>query len=380
MRTLIRKELKIMFKEKGTFFWLIGLPIIFIVLFASIFGNSDQTLTIHYLDQDRSALSKTFIKQIEKMKGFKLQEETSKPMEEQVQDIKNGKLSSLVVIPRGFEKKMKSGIHTQILLYRDVTSDQTVASIRAILQNMSSQYREIKLQDSLLAMGKTKAEVTKTLQSPISIKEISQHSTKVDIITQVIPGFTVMFVFFIMINMIQRFFKEKDSGMIARLQSTAINPIHYLLGMWIPFVIAVLVQCTTLISFGYFVYDLKLGNVLAIMLLVLCLSLCGTGIGLAVTFLISGENQGVVLAQLFSMGTAMVAGLWMPIELLPSFAQMIGKFTPQYWAQQGFQDVMLRGADISDIWISLMILIAYGLVGLIIALICFPRFIRSATN
>lgn len=37
-----RKEIQLLLKEKGTFFWLILMPIIFIVVFASVFGNSGE--------------------------------------------------------------------------------------------------------------------------------------------------------------------------------------------------------------------------------------------------------------------------------------------------------------------------------------------------
>lgn len=52
---------------------------------------------------------------------------------------------------------------------------------------------------------------------------------------------------------------------------------------------------------------------------------------------VRGENQGFALTQVFAMGGAVLAGLWFPFELLPSFAQAIGKFTPQYWEQTGLQ-------------------------------------------
>ena len=69
------------------------------------------------------------------------------------------------------------------------------------------------------------------------------------------------------------------------------------------------------------------------------------GLGLAMAVSVRGENQGLELTQVFAMGGAVLAGLWFPFELLPSFAQAIGKFTPQYWAQTGLQDIMVRGSD-----------------------------------
>jgi ABC-2 type transport system permease protein len=118
----------------------------------------------------------------------------------------------------------------------------------------------------------------------------------------------------------------------------------------------------------------------AIALLVLCLGICGTGIGLAVSLLIRGENQGRGITMLISLGGAAVGGVWLPTELMPHAVQVIGHFTPQYWAQQGFQDVMIRGAHITTVWPSAGVLLAFGAAGLLVAWLRFGHFIKAAQN
>lgn len=201
-----------------------------------------------------------------------------------------------------------------------------------------------------------------------------------NVIEQIVPGYMVMFVFFIWISMVNRFQTERDSGMVARLRSTPMKPPLYLVGMWLPSAISVLVQCTVLLSFGYFVYDVHLGNVGAVSLIVLCLTLCGTGLGLGLSLIVKSFNQGLAITQVFALGGAMVAGLWFPLDMMPEFVQTIGKFTPQYWAQTGLQDVMVRGAHTGDVWLTLVILLAFAAGGLLIALWRYKHFLRSATN
>ncbi|QDI92289.1 hypothetical protein EPH95_14745 [Salicibibacter halophilus] len=68
----------------------------------------------------------------------------------------------------------------------------------------------------------------------------------------------------------------------------------------------------------------------------------------------------------------------MPTEFLPEFMQTMGLFLPQYWAQQGFLEVMMYGGGIMDIFMHVGILLGYALLGLAIAILGYRRFLAAA--
>lgn len=380
MIAMVIKELKLMAREKGNFFFLILMPLIFIVVFGSIFNQANsQTLTVSVHDLDQTAASKALIKQIDTIKGFKVTQENHTSVANQVKQIKAGKLSSLVVIDRGFNTGLQNG-KANLHFYSDAAESSETAPIQAVLKNIVTGYQQQKLAHVLQAHGETEAQIKQTLMAPIQIQSVTENSKHVDFMSQIVPGYTVMFVFFIMNSMVRRFFQEKDSGMIARLQSTPLSPISYLIGMWVPAFLSVIIQCTVLLATGYFFYHLHLGSPLAVTLIVLCLALCGTGLGLCLALVVRSENQGLGITQLLTLGGAIVAGLWFPSDMLPSFAQKIGYFTPQYWAMTSLQDVMIRGYGLSQIWLSLLVLLLIGLAGLAVALLRFKPFLRAAAH
>ena len=381
IKNIVRKEILLVLKEKGTFFWLILLPILFILLFASIFGSVGSTsITVQYLDQDHSTASQNFVASLKKIQGFTVKSDTAASQDAQIEQIKNGKLSSLLVIPQGFGASLDSNRQAEIELYQDASESSVVAPIQAVLQNISEKYKEGKITAVLASKGLNTSQVQEVLTPPIQLHNIKENATKANMITQVVPGYTVMFVFFVIITMVRRFIKDKESGMLSRLRSTPMKPFQYLIGMWIPNMMIVLIQSTVLLGFGRIAYHLNLGDFMAIVSIVAALAVCATGIGLALSLFVKSENQGVAFTQLITMGGAALGGLWVPYEFLPKFAQTMGRFTPQYWAQEGFQKVMLHGAHFTDIWPSLLVLIAFGIAGLAAAVLRFKAFILSATN
>jgi ABC-2 type transport system permease protein len=286
-----------------------------------------------------------------------------------------------LVIPQGFSDDIAGadGKQASVQFYSDAASN-TASAVRAALENISNDMREAKIDGALKTAGENDAQREITLAPPLRIDDKPQNAEANSTIAQVVPGYTVMFVFYVIISMIRRFLGDKTSGMTARLRTTRLAPLHYLLGMWLAYMVVALAQCAVLLGFGHFAYGLELGNLLATSVLVVVLALCGTGIGLALCMLARGENQGMAFTQLIAMGGAVLGGLWFPAELMPKTMQAISHYIPQYWAQNAFQDIMLRGADLGAILPALGVLIAFALGGLIVALLRFRGFMKSAMS
>lgn len=375
-----RKEIQLLLKEKGTFFWLILMPIIFIVVFASVFGNmGNSSITLNYVDQDQSPASKAIVASLAKVQGFQLKEDTERTLDQQITSIRDGKQSSLLLIPQGFEASMKSGKDpAEITLYRDENDNTSTAPIKALLGRIVDEQRQVNAAEQLAAKGIQGEEMKRIFTPPFVVKEQMENVVPVDMVSQVVPGYTVMFVFFIIISMVRRFIRDKESGMTARLCSTPMKPLSYLIGMWVPYIIVVLFQSAVLLLFGHFVYGMQLGDVFAIALVVAALGICVTGLGLFISLIAKGENQGLAITQLIALGGAMIGGLWFPHEMMPKFMQTIGQLLPQYWAQDALKRIISHGAHVQDVWLNAVILLGIGIAALVLAWVQYPRFMKQS--
>src|SRR5699024_6400211 len=83
---------------------------------------------------------------------------------------------------------------------------------------------------------------------------------KEEIINKSVPGYTVMFVFFIMISMCYSFLDDRNKGMVARLASTPLSPYAYLMGKWGVYIAIVLIQTSCLMLLGRVVYQIPLAQ------------------------------------------------------------------------------------------------------------------------
>jgi ABC-2 type transport system permease protein len=205
-------------------------------------------------------------------------------------------------------------------------------------------------------------------------------ATSEQVIMSIVPGYVVMFVFFIMISMVNVFIKDRDTGMTSRLASTPIQSYVYLLGKWLPFMCVVLIQIVVLFLFGRLVYDVPLGEPITLLILSLVITFTVTAIGLAMSLLVNTENMGIAITQIIALGGAMLGGLWVPLEIMPEFMQTIALFLPQYWAHQSFQDAMAGTTQVTELMQTLAILFAIGLAAFIIAMIRYPYFLKKSVS
>ncbi|MEN2467695.1 ABC transporter permease [Ornithinibacillus sp. FSL M8-0202] len=198
------------------------------------------------------------------------------------------------------------------------------------------------------------------------------------VIISIVPGYTVMFVFFIMISMTESFIKDRNMGMIARISSTPLSPYLYLLGKWIPYMYIVSIQIAILLLFGKLVYDVPLEQPVQLSILAIALTFMVTGLGLLLAVVVKTNNMGIALTQVIALGGALLGGLWVPVDMMPDFLQILSRFLPQYWAHQAFQDAMTGTLQIGEFIQASLILVGVGIVGFVIAILCFPIVLKRA--
>ncbi len=207
-----------------------------------------------------------------------------------------------------------------------------------------------------------------------------EEQMKAEVIASIVPGYTVMFVFFIIISMGTSFINDRDTGWIARLASTPLPPLKYLIGKWLTFSLIVLIQIIVLQTFGKVVYTIPIEQPIFLVILAIALTLCTTGIGLAISVIIRTNNMGIAVTQIIALVGALIGGLWIPFDMMPAFLQKIGTVTPQYWAHDGFKQAMTGTLSFNDLFRSLGVLLGYGILGLVVSFVSYPAFLQRAKN
>lgn len=378
MGAIFIKELKKILKDKATIFGLLLLPIVLIFVFGNILDDATNEIEVHYVDEDQTNTSKNYLKEITNGETFKLVEEKNK--KEAIQKIKEGDLSSFVFIPKGFKEKAKKEEQIEIEIHYDGIQMESAGVVKGLVNASGVKLRELKIVGKLGEYVQNKKELEQITSFPIIVKEKEYSSQDIHMMTRMIPSYMIFFLFFMILNMSKGFVKDKETGMLSRLHTTPMKISHYLLGMMFAYGVLMMFQIVSMLLFGNMIYDISMGNVLYISLLSLLTVLCVSSIGLFVSMVSKNEQMANAISQAFALIGAIMGGVLIPIDLMPSFIQKISVFIPQYWAQKGYLDIMTRDVPLIELIHTFAMLLIYSLAFILMARLSFKAFMKKATH
>ncbi len=158
---------------------------------------------------------------------------------------------------------------------------------------------------------------------------------------EIIPGYTVLFVFFLVNIMARSFIQERALGTLRRLRIAPIRPTSVLLGKTVPFLLVSLIQTVLLFGFGRLIF-MDLGSKPWLLLpVIFCTSLAATSLGLLVATIVRTESQVSAYANFVVIIMAGISGCFMPRDWLPELMQNISLGTPHAWALIGYKQILV---------------------------------------
>jgi ABC-2 type transport system permease protein len=150
--------------------------------------------------------------------------------------------------------------------------------------------------------------------------------------------------------------EERVAGTWQRLLATPARKVEIVLGYLFGFFINGWAQMGILIVATRLVFGVSWGNPLGLIVLTSVFILTATALGLAIAGIVKTPQQQSAAANIGAVVTSMVAGIYWPYEMMPSFMQKIGLLMPQYWAMRGYQELLARGGSLTTMGTPLLIL------------------------
>lgn len=110
-------EWKTIIKKPSIILWTLGVPLAIFILYAAIFGDGVlRELPIAILDQDKTAVSRELIRQIDANSTLDFTKEVNTE-NEGLKQIQTSHVFGLVIIPSNFEKDISRGRNVNVVLY-----------------------------------------------------------------------------------------------------------------------------------------------------------------------------------------------------------------------------------------------------------------------
>ncbi|HSB66834.1 MAG TPA: ABC transporter permease [Anaerolineales bacterium] len=392
------KDLKILFKDRGTLFQLFLLPLLFIIVFSGALGaiSEGQVVTlpaVALVDLDGGPMAQGIIKDLTAGGDFNLQ---TYPQAEALTLLDANKVIGLLTIPSGFTDRVQQSQPTTLSLSISTKADpQQVEALRLVLVSVAANMTlESQIVVSLTQMGEMQASapaeyqvfdtervlaqahaqfenaqvrpLIKVVQS--TPQQPTEQASTTDLSQSAVPGFTVLFVFLTAQTTAQSIFEEKKIGSFRRLVAAPISKAELLIGKILPNFITALLQIVVIFAFGSL--GMRLMGLtplpiekapLGVAVIAVVLALCSCAFGIAIASIARTENQIAGLSTLLLWGMGLLGGSLVPLFILDRFLGPIPMVVPHYWANRAFADLLIRGLGTASVTVDVAVLFGFSI-------------------
>ena len=246
-----------------------------------------------------------------------------------------------------------------------------------------------KIVENMLAFsaGEIKPLIDKTIEEsagklpPIKESFAGEHRTEINptAIQNIVPGFILFAMFFIVIPLAASIINEKSEGAFQRLRTLPVGFTVILGSKVLIYFMVCLVQFMLMMIVGLWIFPdflglprLQLGNNTgAILFATAASSLAAIGFGILV-----GSASGTI-AQASLFGSVMVvllgviSGTFLPIYVMPEFIQSLSLLSPMRWGIDNYLDVFIRGGGILMILPRSILLFMFFLLAMTVSIYIF---------
>ena len=369
--------------DRRTFAFVLVMPLLMILIFGYTFGGDVQGIALEMVNED-TGIPQGSLPQLPD--GLFLANDITENLNEEIlsihinsdsadarQCVHDGKAWVAIVYPENFTQNFLTAVlqpgtipQPTIELYLDGTNPTIVA---AVLKEITGA-----IQNTLSELSAT-LNITET-SMPITVEQVYVYgggeTRFIDYFAPGVVSFAIMMVT-TMITIIL-FVNERRNGTLQRLLVTPASEAEIVVGYALAFAVIGIIQSIVVLLAAIVLFDIAIvGNILLALLVILLLAFGHQGLGILLSAGAKNELQAIQFIPLILFPSILLAGLFWPIESIPSYLQPLSYIIPLRYGIDAERAIMLRGWGFGEIWIDLLALVLFAVLTLSASVLLLKR-------
>ena len=290
--------------------------------------------------------------------------------------VKNGEINGGIVIPSNFTESILTGHQGTIIIVTDDSNPQMAQTIQAVLKSVFDQMGTMLAQQNVMGLNSSvNYNSSLSIVKPYTVTTEGIVTGKTSYFDFIAPGIIAMTVMMsVMTGLPAAISQEKEVGTLDGMMVAPINRLSVILGKTLAQTARGLLQGAIILALAVGVFGVTIhGNILLVFGLLLLGVFSFVGLGIVLTSFAKDQETATMMMTTIMFPMMFLGGVFFPIQQMPWFMQGISSFLPLTYISDAMRKVMVLGADIPAISTDLIILIAFGVVMIAIALPVFRR-------
>lgn len=386
---IAQKDLRIFLKDRFAVAFAALFPVLFILLFSLVFPSatsSDNTLELTVASQEGPAgLSHRIINGLSQPGGVTIKE---MDYQQALSAVNSRKLDGFLAFPADFTQGALTGSGTTLTIVADPTATNTRAALAGLADGIAAQFGSTQVvvksaialtEAKQLASGSNQPPDLSAVQGIIAAAASGQggssSASQLTFTTEslgpikeppssnwILPGYLVMFVFFVSALGAETIVAERETQTLERLLTSGARRSSMLAGKFLYSFTKGLCQVVLLWAVGIGVFKVEIGvSPAAVVVLSILTVLMASAFGIMLAALVKTRRSAAAIGVTLSIALAPLGGCWWPLFITPKWMQFIGHITPHAWATTAFDKLLVFGAGFRDVVPEMLALAAFAM-------------------
>lgn len=358
---VVLKELRQMRRDRITLAMIVGIPVMQLVLFGYAINLNLRGLAAGIADQANTAGSRAAVMDM-LATGVVAPVAEARTPDELVAMLRRGDISVGIAVPSDFEQRKAQGREAlQVMVDGSDTSVQgAAAQLAQMTLDASARAREAPLAST---------------PPPAPIGVVAFYNPERRSAVNIVPGLigvilTMTMVLFTGVSIV----RERERGNMELLIATPLSRTELMVGKVLPFIAIGLVQTTVILVLGIWLFTVPVrGSLSDVYLAAGLLILANLTLGLMISTRAQSQFQAMQMTFFVFLPSILLSGFMFPFAGMPKAVQWLAEVLPLTHFLRLIRGVMLRGADLAEMWIDVVALLTFTAVMMSTAILRFRK-------
>ncbi|KAF1709285.1 ABC transporter [Pseudoxanthomonas kalamensis DSM 18571] len=356
---VMQKEVRQLRRDRITLAMILGVPVMQLVLFGYAINQNLRHLSTGVADLDNTSASRALV--MDMVASGVIEPTLSATSPQQLMDgLRAGRISLGVVIPADFEARRFDGREAVQVL---------VDGSDTIVQSAAMQLAQLPL-DTTPTTNTRPLGLGRGQVSVVSFYNPERRSA-----VNIVPGLigvilTMTMVLFTAVAIV----RERERGNMELLIATPVSSAELMIGKVVPYIVVGLLQTSVVLGLGAWLFQVPIrGSLLDVYLAALLLIAANLTLGLLISTRARTQFQAMQMTFFVFLPSILLSGFMFPFAGMPRAAQWLAEVLPLTHFLRLIRGIILRGADLADLWRDVLALLAFTAVMMTLAITRFRK-------
>ena len=344
-RILTIANTKSYLRDRATVFWTIAFPLVFIILFGSIFSGGGGKASLGWVDLDHTPASAQLASAPGITGVF-----TVVPLsqDDALQQMKDGKVDAVVIVPRGFQ--------AAILAARTGTS--RAAPLPLVLYTDPSSSQQSQTMIGVISAAVAALNQAATGMSPVLAVQLRTLQTEaIGPIQYLVPSILAMALMQLGLFGAIPLVEQRQNLILKRLAVTPLRRGTFVGANLTTRLLIGILQAIVLIAVGGVLFGVTvLGSWLALAGMVLLGAMAFISLGYVVASFAPTEDAASQIVSVLQFPLMFLSGIFFAINAMPEWLQVIARFMPLTYLGDGLRQIMVGGIPFAPLAVDVAVL------------------------